>query len=59
VIVFKEIIANLKKALAEGDSYWSLEAYISANNPQSTEDVERLEYEFERRKQMNFFERYF
>ena len=57
--MFKELIAKIREALAEGDAYWNLEAYISANNPQSTEDVERLEHEFERRKQMNFFERNF
>lgn len=37
------------------DNYQSLDHYIIANDPQSTEDVERLEREYDRRRRANFF----
>ena len=49
-------ILSLIKGIFEDKSYMgNLEAYIAANNPQTADDIDRLEREFTRRQTATFF----
>lgn len=53
-------IFELLKEIFHTPSYHdNLEAYIAAGNPQSVEDVDRLEREYHQRRQVSLFERYY
>ena len=57
--MLKQLIDFLNDILFSPKLHDSLEAYIVAGNPQSSEDVDRLEREYYDRNQQHIFETYY
>jgi hypothetical protein len=57
--MLKQIINFLNDILFSPRMHDSLEAYIVSGNPQTSEDVDRLEREYYDRSQQHIFENYY
>ena len=56
--MIKKILESLKAVLRSPSFHDGLDAYITAGNPQTPNDVDRLEREFFRRRESLFSEHY-
>jgi hypothetical protein len=56
--MIKQILEFLRDILRTPSLHDALEAYITAGNPQTPDDVDRLEREFFRNRESLFFDRY-
>jgi hypothetical protein len=57
--MFRSIISFFKNLFSYPSYQDGLEAYIVAGNPQDASDVDRLEREYNRRKQEIYFGKYY
>jgi len=57
--MLKQIIEFIRDIFRSQSMYDSLDAYITAHNPQNAGDVDRLEKEFYQRRSISAFEKYY
>jgi len=57
--MIKQILEFLRDIFRPSSLHDALDAYITAGNPQTANDVDRLEREFFQRRESLFFERYY
>lgn len=57
--MIKQILEFLRDIFRTPSIHDALEAYITTGNPQTADDVDRLEREFFRTRQSLFFDRYY
>ena len=57
--MIKQILEFLRDIFRPESLHDALDAYIISGNPQTADDVDRLEREFFRRRESLFFDRYY
>lgn len=57
--MIKQVLDTIKEILRSPTIQDTLEEYIAARNPQTSDDVDRLEREFYNRRRNAFYDKYY